>query len=198
MCGWGSVRFGVNTPEYSSIIVNFFLNLSVKEKCAAIIFLIDTSQGPSLSSSRCSAGGNRQSPHSSPHKSADGESVKKEGGREERYGAGGGASDIQQCESLWTEAKIKLHWKSQQAVLCNFSTFLHEFAYIYSVCEREIGKFVCVCILCMFTWASFTVIWPLSRLPWKPVVTFHTRSPGRTRCTKLAGKYPTLSLLFPW
>ena len=48
------------------------------------------------------------------------------------------------------------------------------------------------------TWDSFTLIWPLSRLPWKPSVTFHTRSPGRTRCTKLAGNSPTLSLLFPW
>lgn len=50
----------------------------------------------------------------------------------------------------------------------------------------------------VLTWASFTVIWPLSRLPWKPAMTFHTRSPGRTRCTKLAGKNPNLSLLFPW
>lgn len=48
------------------------------------------------------------------------------------------------------------------------------------------------------TWDSFTAMCPLSRLPGRPWRTRHTRSPGRTRCTKLAGKKPTLSPLLPW
>lgn len=45
---------------------------------------------------------------------------------------------------------------------------------------------------------SLTAICPLSRLPGRPWTTLHTRSPGRTLCTKLDGKNPTLSPLLPW
>lgn len=47
------------------------------------------------------------------------------------------------------------------------------------------------------TWSSFTVMWPRSRSPWTPRVTLHTLSPGRTRCTKSAGKNPTRSPHLP-
>lgn len=49
-----------------------------------------------------------------------------------------------------------------------------------------------------YTCDSLTAMCPLSLLPGRPWTTLHTLSPGRTLCTKFAGKKPTLSPLLPW
>lgn len=123
------------------------------------------------------------------------------GGKQKRWDMDDGLGARQgrkQKKNHWGEKgefflnQLGLHRQRKCAIFCHFSTFAHPFAYIV------VNAFASLCVrACVLTWASFTVIWPLSRLPWKPAVTFHTRSPGRTRCTKLAGKYPTLLRLFP-
>ena len=65
-------------------------------------------------------------------------------------------------------------------------------------CVHEHTRVWLVTYFCTLTWEAFTVIWPFSRQPLKAWVTLHTRSPGRTLCTKFAGKKPTLSPHLPW
>lgn len=61
-------------------------NYQAEGQGEAVIFLADTSEGPGLSFSRCSVGGNRQSPRSSPHRSAVGEWVREGRGMEREEG----------------------------------------------------------------------------------------------------------------
>jgi len=75
----------------------------------SVIFRADTPQEPGPSSSRYSAGGSRQSPRSSPHRSVEGESMV-----EEREGGGRGEQEEERMtftnvrESFWIRANTEL------------------------------------------------------------------------------------------
>lgn len=87
---------------------------------------------------------------------------------------------------------LKLHHHKLSTLTCHYSLVMlcthWKNNRNWQFCEH------CANITC----DSLTAMSPLSRLPGLPWMTRHTLSPGRTRCTKLAGKNPTLSPHLPW